>query len=348
MGAHAPVRVLQIGCGNFGPAHISAWRTLGVEQGLYIADPDPAAQARARDCGVPQGNVTGDYREFLALTDVVDIVAPLPAHLPLAKTALAAGKHLLLEKPATRDVNEARRLADCAREAGTKVQIGFHMRFHPLAAALKRLLADGALGRPVYLAAQTCGYKRLRGDTGVLRNDAVHFLDLVRWLLGTAPQAVFAVLRDDLGCGVPGLALIVAEYTGGAVARIEAGRTGVGHRADPIVPDAWTTQTFSIVGSHGAAEIDFHAGTLLQRRARFVAENGTWKPQFQDSSFSEDMGAAWADVMARAFAAFLDAIERDAPSPVPVGEAALEMAVLCEAIERSAATGARVNLEAGR
>ncbi|VAW11946.1 hypothetical protein MNBD_ALPHA09-2375 [hydrothermal vent metagenome] len=346
MASRQDTRVLQIGCGNFGPAHISAWHALGLDDRLYVADPEPEARALAGACGVPEANLTGDFKEFLDAADIVDIVVPLPAHLSIAQAALAAGKHVALEKPATRGVSEARQLVDHAQEAGTKVQIGYHMRFHPLAAALKQLITDGDLGRPVYLAAQTCGFKRLRADTGVLLNDAVHFIDLVRWLLGMAPQSVYAVLRDDLGCGVPSLALIVLDYEDGAVARIEAGRTGIGHRADPIVPNAWTSQVFSIVGSHGAAEIDFHAGTLLRRGARFCEKQGIWQPEFGDASFTEGMGCAWADVMARAFAAFLHAIENDTASPVPVGEAALEMAVLCEAIERSARTGVRIFLKA--
>jgi len=341
------VKVLQVGCGNFGPAHISAWQALGLGAQLYVADPDPKAQARARSCGVREENITGDFKTMLDQVDIVDIVVPLPAHLPVALAALDAGRHVLLEKPATATVEQARELVDCARKAGTKVQIGYQLRFHPLSVAMKKMMTDGALGKPVYLAAQYSGFKRLRADSGVLTNDAVRFLDLARWLLGSPPQSVFAELRDDLGCGAAGLALIVLRYPGGVVARIEAGRTGVGHLPDTVVPGAITTHVLTLVGSLGAAEVDYHAGTLLHRRARFEARDGIWSPEFGEVSELTGQAANWGDVMGQGFTEFLDAIENDTASPVPVAEAALDMAVLCEAIERSSQTGARIQLEAG-
>ena len=136
------IKVLQIGCGNFGPAHISAWHALGFGDRLYVADPDPTSRARAQACGVPDSNLTGDFHDFLDRVEIVDVVVPLPMHLSMAEAALTAGKHLLLEKPATARMDEAQQLAEYAREAGTAVQIGFHMRFHPLAVALKQLMTD--------------------------------------------------------------------------------------------------------------------------------------------------------------------------------------------------------------
>ena len=180
----------------------------------------------------------------------------------------------------------------------------------------------------------------------MLRNDAVHFIDLARWLLGEAPQSVFAVLGGDLGRGTPSLALIVLTYSSGTVVRIEVGRTGVGHLPDPFVSGAVTTQVFSIVGTLGAAEANFHAGSLLHRRAHFVEEPGTWQPELEDATLIEGKACAWHEVMTRAFAAFLDAIEHGTPSPVPVDEAALEMAVICAAVERSAEAGTTVSLAA--
>jgi len=347
MAAARVARVLQVGCGNFGPAHISAWQALGLGEHLYVADPDPEAQARARECGVKQGNITSDFNAMLDHVDIVDIVVPLPAHLPTAVAALEAGKHVLLEKPATATVGQAQELVKCARKAGTMVQIGYQLRFHPLSVAMKKMMTDGTLGKPVYLAAHYSGFKRRRADSGVLTNDAVRFLDLARWLLGTPPQSVFAELRDDLGCGTAGLALIVLRYPGGVVARIEAGRTGVGHHPDTVVSGAITTHVLALAGSLGAAEIDYHAGTLLHRRASFRERDGIWSPEFGEVSRLEDQLCDWGDVMAQGFAAFLDAIENDTVSPVPADEAALDMAVLCEAIERSSQTGARVFLEAG-
>ncbi|MHA1564296.1 MAG: Gfo/Idh/MocA family protein [Alphaproteobacteria bacterium] len=341
-------RVLLVGFGGYGPTHAQAWRSIGLGTTLIVADPDPAARAKALAAGFDAGNIVEDYRTCLDAVDIVDAVVPLPVHMMVAEAALGAGKHLLLEKPATANAGDAARLAAMTAQSGQVVQIGYPMRFHPLAIALKDLLASGVLGDPVYLAGESSGFKRLRADIGVLRNDAVHLLDLTRWLLGQTPNQVFAVLQDDLGRGVESLACVVLRYADGVVARIEAGRTGIGHNRDPIVPGAVTTQLFCVVGSKGAAEINFHTGRLTHRRARYRDDGQMSTPEMQEAIVTEDICCSWTDVTARALRAFIDSVDTDGRSRVPVGEAGVDMAILCEAIEASAQTCTTIDLEAKR
>ncbi len=339
-------RVLLAGYGNYGPTHAQAWRSVGLGATLIVADPDPAARARALADGIDAGNIVEDFRSCLDAVDIVDAVVPLSLHMMVAEAALLAGKHLALEKPATANTADAARLAAMAVQSGKVVQIGYPMRFHPLAIALKDLLTKGTLGDPVYLAGESSGFKRLRSDVGVLRNDAVHLLDLTRWLLGRVPDRIFAVLQDDLGRGVESLACVVLRYADGVVARIEAGRTGVGHNPDPIVPGGITTQVFSVVGSKGAAEIDFHSGVLLHRPAVFRNDEHMSLPELQDAVVTENLFCSWPDVTGRAFSAFIDSIDTGRLAQVPVCEAGLDMAILCEAIETSAESCTTVYLEA--
>ena len=339
-------RVLLVGFGAFGPTHADAWRLIGLGATLIVADPNPAARAKALAAGIDAGNIVEDFRECLDAVDIVDVVVPLAAHMVVAEAAIKAGKHLYLEKPATTNSCEAAQLAALAAHSGRVVQIGYQMRFHPLALALKELLESGALGDPVYLAGEISGFKRLRTDIGVLRNDAVHFLDLTRWLLGQPPNRIFAVVQDDLGRGVDSLVCVVLRYASGVVARIEAGRTGIGHNPDPIVPGGVTTQTFSVVGSKGAAEINFHTGMLLHRPAVFRDEEQQSLPELQDLAVRENIFCNWTDVAARALAAFIDTIDSGIEPQVPICEAGVDMAILCEAIEASAETYTTIHLEA--
>ncbi len=339
-------RVLLVGYGGYGPNHAEAWRSMGLGDQMIVADTDPAARADALAAGITENNIVEDFRQCLDAVDIVDAVVPLAAHMTVAEAALNAGKHLLLEKPATANTSDAARLAALAAHAGTVVQIGYQLRYHPLATALKDLLTSGALGDPVYLAGESSGFKRLRSDIGVLRNDAVHLLDLTRWLIGKAPNRIFAVLRDDLGRGVESLACVVLRYTDGVVARIEAGRTGIGHNPDPFVPGGVTTHMFSVVGSEGAAEINFHTGALVHRRARFHDEERISRPELKDLIVSENITCSWPEVTARSLSAFVDSIDNDDATGVPVYEAGVDMAILCEAIETSAETAMTVSLEA--
>lgn len=339
-------RVLLVGYGGYGPNHAEAWRSIGLGDNMIVADTDPVARAEALAAGIPECNIVEDFRRYLGEVDIVDAVVPLSAHMIVAEAALSAGKHLMLEKPATATASDAARLAALAAHAGTAVQIGYQMRYHPLAMALKDLVASGALGDPIYLAGESSGFKRLRTDIGVLRNDAVHFLDLTRWFLGKAPHRIFAVLQDDLGRGVESLACVVLRYADGVVARIEAGRTGIGHNPDPFVPGGVTTHVFSVVGSEGAAEINFHTGALVHRRARYCDEERMSRPELQDVIVSEHIRCSWVEVTARALSAFVDTIDNNDATSVPVYETGVDMAILCEAIETSAETSMTVSLEA--
>ncbi len=343
--ATSSYRVLLVGYGGHGPTHAAAWRRIGLGQSMIVADPDPAARARALADGIPKNNIFADFRPCLDAVDIVDAVVPVTAHMDVAVAALSANKHLLLEKPATATSNDAARLAALAMQVGTVVQIGYQLRFHPLAVALKDLVTSGELGDPVYVAGESSGFKRLRSDLGVLRNDAVHFLDLTRWLLNKTPDQVFGVLQDDLHRGVESLACVILRYADGMVARIEAGRTGIGHNPDPFVPGGITTQVYSVVGSKGAAEINFHTGQLVHRLARFSNEERMSRPILQDAVTTEKITCSWTEATARSFRAFVDAIETKVLAPVPVCEAGVDLAILCEAIEKSAETGMSVHLE---
>ncbi len=107
------------------------------------------------------------------------VYIPLPNHLHCEWTlkALAAGKHVLCEKPLACNAGEARRMADAAEKAGLLLMEAFMYRFHPRTQRIKQLVSDGAIGEPRLVRASFCfsmdpvtladpGNPRLRPDTG--------------------------------------------------------------------------------------------------------------------------------------------------------------------------------------
>lgn len=135
-----------IGSGFIGTVHIEALRRLGVRvHGLLEVSPEHGAK-RAADLGLP--GAYGSMEEMLAdeRVEVVHVTSPNAFHFPQVREILAAGKHVVCEKPLATTSLESAELVRLAREAGVVNAVNFNIRFYPLNQHLARLVADGGLG----------------------------------------------------------------------------------------------------------------------------------------------------------------------------------------------------------
>ena len=335
-------KILQIGFGNFGPTHLAAWRSLGLADGLHVVDPSPEARQRCRDLGLPDDRVAATAAAFLDDVELAVVLAPTDRHFAVCEPLLAAGKHLFIEKPMTATLAEAEALrAACGDQV---VQVGFYFRAHPLAKAVKAEVDDGRLGELRYISARFHGYKRARGDSGVVGNDAVHFIDQANWLIGDLPMAVDAVTRDHFGRGYDDLALIRLYYPGGALAHIEVGCIQPGRWNDNIVPGATQTKEFVVAGSEGGAEIDYQSHELRLHRVRHELVDGLWRPNNRGVEMPHAAVVEPHQVVAGEFAAFLDAVDGKAPPLAGIEDCGVGMARILDGIHRSAAQEQRIAL----
>jgi predicted dehydrogenase len=344
-GARPIRRVLQVGCGSFGPTHLEAWRRLGLRDSLWVADPDPEARARAAAGDVPAERIVSDYREVLSEADVVDVVAATERHVEICLAALAAGKDVFVEKPLTLVADAARRLAEAVERTGRVLQVGYYFRHHPLTWYARERVARGELGELRYLSGNFSGFKRARKDVGCTANDAVHFLDLFNWLLGAAPHEAFAIQRDHFGRGLEDLSLILLAYPSGALAKVETGYIQPGRQPDNVVANALTTKAVEVCGSNGALEIDYQAERLVWHRVRHeLHDDGFWRPVFRDAIVPKLEPRGPVEVVVSQLAEFLDHVRRRTSPEADVHRAGLNIAVLYEAIMRSAQQNRPVRL----
>jgi len=312
--------------GRFGQNHLRTWRKLGVE--LLVSDHDPRHLA-----GVSERAST-NWLELLDDADAVDVVTPAPAHAEMIRTALARGKHVLVEKPVTSTSAEGFALARDARARGLVLQVGHVFRFSPEAQAVSRAIRNGELGKLRYAIAHFMSFKRPRTDGGIAISDGVHFVDLVSWLFGKQPVAVTAVLHDHLGRGMDDVAVLSLDY-GAEKALVEAA----------VFPPEGQ-RDLQVMGTEGAIACDFVGAAdrvrhFAHRHAQ--GENAAWGATEGAVRVLETPGEEPLLAELRAFA---DACASGKPSPVASdGFAGAAAVAVIEAAERSAREGRRIALE---
>jgi predicted dehydrogenase len=303
--ARRALRVAMVGHGFMGAAHSQAWRVaprffdLPYEPELAVLvgrDRERATDAAAR---LGWNSVAVDWREVVARPDIdlIDICTPGDSHVEIAIAALAAGKHVLCEKPLANSVQDARRMAEAADAAavrGVFAMVGFSYRRVPAISFARELVRSGRIGEVRRVQANylqdwlvdengpmTWRLDKQLAGSGALGDIGAHAIDAVQFITGQTVAAVsgtlhtFVTERPLLGekVGLSGTAgrargavtvddtaLFTARLSEGALASFEATRFATGRK------NAFRVE---ISGSTGAVsfdlermnELDFSDGT---------------------------------------------------------------------------------------
>ncbi len=234
------MRYALVGCGKVAEKHLKA--ALDHRDRLEIValvDRDATAPGRLLDrCGIGRKERLGirifsDHREMLreARPELVAITTPSGTHAAIGLDAVAAGAHVLVEKPLTLDLVEADRLVVAARQAGVRIAVGHMYRFFPMVAMLREDLVAGRFGRILFgdvkvrwghgqdYYDQASWRGTWAADGGALMNQSVHAFDLMTWLMGHEP----APILDVTGTVSRMARNIQAEDYGAAVLRFRSG-----------------------------------------------------------------------------------------------------------------------------
>ncbi len=169
-----------------------------------VAARNPArARAFAGRHSIPR--VHGSYAELVADPEIDAVYNPLPnsLHCEWTLRALAAGKHVLCEKPFASNTAEAQRMADGASRAGRVLMEAFHYRYHPLADRMIAIARDGTLGRVERIEANLCALLPLPGNIryrydlggGSTMDMGSYCVHMVRHLAGDEPVVTRAEAR---------------------------------------------------------------------------------------------------------------------------------------------------------
>ena len=195
-----------IGAGFIGPVHVEALRRLGIEVTGILGSSLESAQKQAAEQRLPKAY--GSLDELLAEPGLtaVHITAPNYLHAPMVKQVIAAGKHVICEKPLAMNTADGEELLTLAEQAGIVHATNFNFRFYPLSQESREIVQRGGLGEVYqiygryvqdWLLKETDWNWRLEPDLGgdmrAVADIGSHWLDLTRFITG---QSVTEVCAD--------------------------------------------------------------------------------------------------------------------------------------------------------
>jgi len=220
------LRIGVIGLGWFGEIHCEA--ILGVPSLELVAlctRSQPRLEALAARFGV--GKAYSDYRALVAdpAIDAVAIATMWDQHTAPALAALAAGKHVFLEKPMASTVEDCERIIAAARTARGILQVGHICRFNPRYRAAKQAIEAGRIGRIVALSSRrnipAAWTTTILDKIGPIVGDAIHDTDLMLWFTGDRIVSAYAQTVSVRGLRHPDIGQTMYRFAGGATATLE-------------------------------------------------------------------------------------------------------------------------------
>jgi len=209
-----------IGVGYLGRFHAQKYAQLAACELVAVVDGrDAVRTAVAAEVGT---QAFADYRELLGKVDAVSVVTPTPAHFEIADAFLAAGAHVLVEKPITETPEQARALIAQAAKQQKILQVGHLERFNAAVLAAEPHLASPRFMECVRLAP----YKERGTDVNVVLDLMIHDIDLVQSLAGSEIVSIDAI-GTPVFSGEIDIANARIHFANGCVANVTASRVSM-------------------------------------------------------------------------------------------------------------------------
>ena len=250
------------GLGYWGPNLARNFAELGRLSWLCDLDDDLRAEFAVR---YPGARATASYDEMLADEELkgVVIATPVPTHYALAKQALEAGKHVLVEKPPAMRAAEIDELAALAAGRDLVLMPGHLLLYHPGVRKLKELIESGELGDVLYIYGNRQNLGQIRKDENALWSLGVHDLSVVLHLLEEEPSEAWAHGNSFLTPGVEDVVFCYLRFPSGKIAHMHLSWL-----------DPHKMRRITVVGREKMVVFD---DMELERKVT-IYEKGPWQP----------------------------------------------------------------------
>jgi predicted dehydrogenase len=320
------------GAGGISGAHLEAYQRYGLNV-LSIGSRDLARATGLRDAFFPQADATDDFERLLRdrRIEVLDITTHPEFRVDLMRRALAAGKHVLSQKPFVEDVATGRELVEEAERRGVKLAVNQNGRWAPHLAWLREAAAAGLIGEVTGVrVAIRWNHGWISGtpfeavDDLVLWDFGIHWFDFLVSVIGDRALRVHATTARSAGQTVrpPLLAQALVSFPGGQASLIFDGDTRYGPQDSTVV-----------IGARGT--VSSRGPDLGDQSVELQTEAGVARPALEGSWFNDGFAGAMGELLC--------AIDEDR-EPLNSARGNLASIRLCQAAVRSSRTAETVSL----
>lgn len=329
-----------IGCGYWGPNLLRNFAENEAAELRWICDADqPRLAAMGRR--YPAAQTTTDYQELLTdpNLDAIAVVTPVATHFQIAKAALVAGKHVLVEKPLTATEREAEELNDLAERNQRTLMVDHTFVYTGAVRKMKEIVASGELGDLLYFDSVRINLGLFQKDINVLWDLAPHDLSIMDYLIERQPDAVSAIGSCHIEPGIENIAYLMMHFANDFIAHfhfnwlapVKIRRTMIAGTSKMILyDDIEPTEKVRIYDkgvttNRVGADREADYQTLVSYRTGDV-----WAPKLDST-----------EALRYVVGEFLDSI-REGRRPLTDGQSGLRVVRLLEAAQQSIKNGGRV------
>jgi scyllo-inositol 2-dehydrogenase (NAD+) len=323
------IGVAVIGTGWCGGIRAETLARHPLVKSLHLAEtrPERLAELKAK---LSPASGTADYKQLLGNREIEAVyisATPESTHYPMARDALAAGKHVFLEKPIAMSLAEADELIATAKTKALKFTIGYSQRFNPKYAYVRKCIRDGTIGKPVTALVSRHITRMLgtkisgRSKLSPAAMEATHDLDFVFWCLEPAKpvrvysQQNYGAMRAMSGGDVPDQQWLMVTLDNG-IAVVVGGGWSL-----PLGYPNFSTTWIEMIGTDGAVMVDdSHRDVVLN-----TVQKGMQLPM--STMPGEFVDHTYAGAMAPETVHFLEAVAYDRPVLVTPEHARMVMEV---------------------
>lgn len=232
------IKIGVVGAGYWGPNIIRNFRQIPACDMAVCCDKDEQRLEHMRDL-YPGIKTTTDYDDLVGdpTLDAIAVCTHVSAHYPLAKKALEAGKHVLVEKPFTARVEEAEELVELGKKAGKIVMIDHTFEYTAGVNKLKEIIESGVIGEVLYVHCARLNLGIFQSDINVVWDLAPHDLSVILYATGLRPQSIRTI----------GMKLLHPKVEDAAIVTLQCGK------ASAVIHVSWVdplkVRKVSVVGT---------------------------------------------------------------------------------------------------
>ena len=312
-----------IGCGYWGQNLIRNFNNIDEVDLYYICDIDEAKIMQIKT-NYPNIKTTIDYQQILRDPEINAVVIALPVfkHYQIAKDALLSDKHVLIEKPMTANIQEAKELIKIANDKNKILMVDHTFEYSGPINKMKEVIESGELGNIYYIRANWFNLGLLQPDVNVIWDLATHIISIINYVTDSKPQSINANAKPYIRENISEIATINIDFSKGISAFLSVGWLEPRKTREMTIIGSKKMLVYDLMNSDEPVKI-YDKGVILNENKIDYTSGEIYSPQIKNIEPLKTMCKH-----------FIDCI-RNNKKPRSDGQSGLNVIKVLEAAEKS-------------